>query len=232
MFGFGATGGDWGGMLADLIRVPFADAMLVRAPAEIDPVSIASASDNLPDAWRTVAPHLAAMPGSDVLILGGGARSISLYATGIALALGAASVTYVDRDAERLAIASDLGAQAIDMDPPRKMEREYPIVVDGGAQRESLACACRSTQAGGVCTHVGILYEPETPIPLFEMYLTGVSLHVGRVSARAVMPAVLELITRGGFDPALVTDRVLPFSAAQSALLEPHTKLVFTPQPL
>jgi hypothetical protein len=38
----------------------------------------------------------------------------------------------------------------------------------------------------------------------------------------------LELIAAGGFDPSVVTDRVLPFTAAETALLEPHTKLVFT----
>jgi len=59
------------------------------------------------------------------------------------------------------------------------------------------------------------------------MYVTGVHLHVGRVMAPADMPAVLELVTAGGFDPSRVTDRVLPFSDAQTALLEPHTKLVF-----
>jgi len=227
MFGFGALGGAWGGMLSDLLRIPFADAMLVRAPAQLDPVAIASASDNIPDAWRTVAPHLAAMPGAEVLVLGGGARSISLYATGIALALGARSVTYLDSDPGRLAIASDLGADVIEGSAPYRLERAFPIVMDGGASRETLACACRSTEPGGHCTHVGILYEPETPVPLLEMYGTGVNLHVGRVAARAEIPAVLELIAGGGFDPSRVTDRVLPFEAAQTALLEPHTKLVF-----
>jgi hypothetical protein len=42
--------------------------------------AIASVADNVPDGWRTVAPHLAERPGADVLIVGGGAPSISLYA--------------------------------------------------------------------------------------------------------------------------------------------------------
>ena len=227
MFGFGAFGGDWGGFLADVVRVPFADAMLVPAPAEVDPLAIASASDNLPDALRTVAPHLAARPGAEVLVLGGGARSIGLYATGMAVALGASRVTYYDRDERRLAIASDLGAEAVDADPPYRTERQVPIVLDAGASRESLACACRSTEPGGTCTHVGILYEPETPVPLLEMYTTGVTLHVGRAMARAEIPAVLDLVASGRIDPSVVTDRVVPWEEAAQALLEPHTKLVF-----
>ena len=67
MYGFGAFGGDWGGALSDLVRVPFADAMLVAAPVGIAPAVLASASDNIPDGWRTVAPHLAQRPGADVL---------------------------------------------------------------------------------------------------------------------------------------------------------------------
>src|SRR5438132_500845 len=81
-------------------------------------------------------------------------------------ALGAAKVTYVDEDAGRLALASDLGAEVLQEAPPRRTERSYDVVLDAGTSRESLACACRSTAPGGDCTHVGILYEPETPVPL------------------------------------------------------------------
>lgn len=227
MFGFGALGGDWGGMLSDLVRIPYADGMLVRAPPGVDPLALVSASDNLSDAWRTVAPHLSGRPGADVLVLGGGARSIALYATGFALALGAGKVTYADTDPRRLAIASDLGADVVEGVPPRQFER-HAIVVDGGASRESLACACRSTAPGGDCTHVGILYEPETPVPLLEMYSSGLHLHVGRVMVRAHLPAVLEFLSRHSFDPSIVTDRVVSFQDAPGALLEPHTKLVFS----
>jgi threonine dehydrogenase-like Zn-dependent dehydrogenase len=78
------TGGDWGGALADLVRVPFADAMLVELPEGVSPTAVASASDNLPDAWRAVAPFLAESPGADVLVVGGWGRSIALYAVAIA----------------------------------------------------------------------------------------------------------------------------------------------------
>src|SRR5262245_45097540 len=56
-YGLGPIGGlDWGGALTDVVRVPFADAMLQPLPATVAPSAIASASDNLRDAWRTVAP--------------------------------------------------------------------------------------------------------------------------------------------------------------------------------
>ncbi|MGF1545113.1 MAG: alcohol dehydrogenase catalytic domain-containing protein [Parvularculaceae bacterium] len=85
-------GGVWGGAMSDLVRVPFADHMLVPVPDGVDPVDLASASDNIPDGWRGVGPHLDRYPGAPVLVLGGRARSVGLYAAGIAVALGAERV--------------------------------------------------------------------------------------------------------------------------------------------
>src|SRR3984957_700252 len=116
-YGLGEMGGlRWGGLLADLVAVPHAVAMLVTLPAGLNPLSLASASDNIPDAWRTVGPQLAAEPGAAVLVVGGdgGPHSIGLYAAGLAVALGAERVTYLDDDAERLAIAAALGAEVVD----------------------------------------------------------------------------------------------------------------------
>ncbi len=228
MYGFGALGGDWGGMLCDLVRVPYADAMLVPLPDGLAPEAVASASDNLPDAYRTVAPHLAARPGADVLVLGGGARSIGLYAAGLAVALGAGRVVFADTDPHRLAVASDLGAEPLALagDEPR-VAPGFPIVVDAGASGPSLTRACRSTEAGGCCTHVGVVYEAATPLPVLEMYTTGMSLHVGRAMARAAIEPVLALVARERLRPELVTDRVVPWGEAAAALLAPHVKLVF-----
>jgi alcohol dehydrogenase len=128
MYGFGAFGGDWGGLLSDLARVPFADSMLVPLPAAIEPATLASASDNLPDAWRTVAGPLAERPGAEVLVFGGGARSIGLYAIDFARALGARSIAYVDTDPDRLALAAELGAEAIE--GPSEKQRRRPITVN------------------------------------------------------------------------------------------------------
>src|SRR5205085_7407390 len=102
--------GPWGGMVADSLRVPFADHLLVRVPDGVDPLRVAAASDNLADAWRAVVPPLRERPAASVLVLGGGGRSIGLYAAGLAVGHGAAVVDYLDGDDERLAIAQALGA--------------------------------------------------------------------------------------------------------------------------
>jgi threonine dehydrogenase-like Zn-dependent dehydrogenase len=223
MYGLG-IGGAWGGALADLVRVPFADAMLLRVPAGVPPQVLASASDNMPDAYRTVAPHLAARPGAPVLIVGGGAPSIGLYAVAFAKALGAERVDYYDQDRDRLAIAEALGGVPHDGALPARAGR-YPITVDASSRAAGLACALRSTESWGVCTSVGIYYA-DTPLPLFDMYSSGVRFDTGRANARADLPAILELVGAKALAPERVTTAVAPWSEAIDALLAGSMKTV------
>lgn len=219
-------GGIWGGMLSDVLRVPYADAMLVPVADGIDPVAIASASDNIPDGWRTVGPQLAAHPRGSVLIVAGGAGSIGLYAAGIAVALGAATVDYLDSDAERLAIAQQLGANAIEHHGERRRMGPYPITVDASADPEGLSLAIKATEPGGTCTSVGIYYDRTTPVPLLHMYNTGITLTTGRVHALPAIPHVLDLVASGKLRPELVTSAVVDADDALDAILDPPTKLI------
>ena len=227
MYGFGALGGEWGGMLSDLALVPFAEAMLVPLPQGVDAAVVPSAADNMADGWRAVAPALAELPAADVLVVSGGAgRSIPLYAVDAALALGAASVTYVDTDAGRLDVAKALGAEVVEGQPERSLGT-FPVTVDGTATPEGLVATLRLTDWGGRCTSIGQL-APEAPLPLFEMYTRGVHLHIGRAMARSVMPAILDLVAAGRLRPQLVTSATVAWDDAPQALLEPATKLVFS----
>ena len=201
--------------------------MLVPLPAGVEPVSVASAGDNVVDGWRTVSGPARAGPGAPVLVVGGLARSVGLYAVDAALALGAESVTYLDDDPGRLAVAADLGAEILEGPPPSRLG-PFPVTVDASASREGLVSAIGSTERGGECTHVGILYEPETPLPLLAMYVNGIQLNVGRAMARADLPAVLEHVAAGRLRPERITSRVVPWEAAAEAVLEFETKLVVT----
>ena len=224
-FGMEPLAGKWGGFFSDLVRVPHADGVLVKAPEGVNPLAIASASDNLPDAYRTVAPHLAARPGADVLVVGGGAWSVGLYAAGMARALGAGRVDYVDNDPGWLDLAARLGAHVIEGPLPAKLG-PYAITVDASARPEGLALALRSTEPYGVSTSVGIYFNRETPVPLYEMFVSGITFHTGRANARADLPAVLDLIASGAFDPTPVTTHAVGWEDAADALLELPVKLV------
>jgi len=224
-YGFGTAGGDWGGALSDLMRVPFADAMLVPVPEGIDAASVASAGDNLCDAWRTVGPHLEQHPGAPVLIVGGDASSIGLYAAAIALAMGSSQVDYLDTDHKRLELAQSLGAQVHEGKKPRT-GTFYPITVNAGLTPASLDSALRAAEPGGVCTSVGIYPRKHVPVPLFAMYARGVTLHTGLINARATIPSVLSLIQSGRLQPERITTCVAQWDDAAEALLDPSAKVV------
>ncbi len=230
MYGFGAFGGDWGGALSDLVRVPFADHMLVGVPASIEAADVASASDNIPDGWRTVAEPLAENPGADVLVVGGGAPSIGLYAVDSAFALGAGAVTYIDDDAERLALAERLGAEVVEGPPPER-HGSHAVTVNATLSHEGLACAVRSTESEGTCTSVGIYFEAATPVPMLEMYTKGITLRTGRVQARPAIPAILEQVEAGRLRPQLVTSALVPWEEAPDAVRSPERKLVIRREP-
>ena len=232
-YGMQPLGGAWGGALADVLRVPFADAMLVPLSEGLDPVAVASVADNVPDGYRAVAEPLARVPGADVLVAGGWARSIGLYAVACAKALGAGRVVYADADPGRLERAAALGAEPVEVTIgedgalawPAKLGR-FAVTVDASGDHGGLHTALRSTAPDGICTSVAIYFEPVTPVPLLEMYTRGCTFHTGRCHARALIPEVLALIAAGRLDPALVTSAVAGFDEAEAALAEPPTKLI------
>ncbi|HEY6890961.1 MAG TPA: alcohol dehydrogenase catalytic domain-containing protein, partial [Solirubrobacter sp.] len=140
-YGMRPLGGDWGGALSDVLRVPYADAMLVALPQGAEPAQLASVADNVADGYRAVAGPLKAAPGEEVLIVGGWARSIGLYAAACALALGAARVVYADTDDERLERAAALGAEPVAVTEwPKKLGR-FPITVDASGDHAGLHAA-------------------------------------------------------------------------------------------
>src|SRR5262249_14498686 len=99
-FGFGEAGGGHGGAVADVLAVPAADHMLLPAP-DGRASALCTLPDNACDAYRAVGPQLAERPGGEVLIVGGAAASIGLYALAFARALASSCVRYVASDERR-----------------------------------------------------------------------------------------------------------------------------------
>jgi alcohol dehydrogenase len=225
----GAPRTDFGGALSGAMHVRFADHMLVPLPDGLDPVTVASASDNIADGWRAVGPQLAARPGASVLVIGGLAQSVGLYAAGCAVAAGAGRVLYLDDDAGRRARAATLGAETepLALGEGRRARELFDIVVEATGTAEALAFAIRSAGRNGVLTSVAIHLSPLTPVPLTEAYYRGLTLVTARVDSRAHLPAVLGCIACGALHPAHVTHRVTGFAEAGDAMADPGPKIVF-----
>src|SRR5208282_2176607 len=195
------------------------------------------------DAWRAVAPHLEQNPGAPVLILGGAARSIAIYAAGIAVALGSSRTDYLDSSRERLEIAASLGANPIELPAGRsekqwlrkhapRLSGDYGLSVEATGTAAGINFALRSLAPGGVCTAVSYYFERGTSVPLFQMYINGATLHVGISHVRASMPQVLQLVQQGRFNPAKVTTVRAAWQDAPAAFLEDTTKVVIERPPL
>ena len=226
---FGLGGGDridYGGALADLMRVPFADHMLVPLHDGVDPVAAASAPDNIADGWRAVAPELAQRPGASVLVIGGLAQSVGIYAAGAAVALGAGRVLYLDDDPGRCAAAAAMGADTAAL-AGREPGEHFDIVVEAAGSAPALALAVRSAGRNGALTSVSIHLAPTTPVPLTEAYYKGLTFITGRADARAHLPAVLDCIACGKLHPEHATHRIAAFADAAEAMADPGPKLVF-----
>jgi threonine dehydrogenase-like Zn-dependent dehydrogenase len=230
MYGMAPIAGlDGGGFMSDLVLVHYADAMLIPVPDEVDPVSIASLSDNIPDGWRAVGPYASELAGLDqadrrVLVIG--RLSIGLYAAAFAAGLGA-QVDYVDTDQRRLATAEKLGAVVHDVTKPDKSWDPYPVTVHTSADPALLATTLRATWPDGVCTDTGIYYD-KVEMALLPMYTRGVRFVTGRVNARAAIPQVLDLLAQGCCDLSPAVDRVVPWEDAPSAWPAMTGKTVFT----
>ncbi len=230
MYGMAPLAGlDGGGFMADLVLVPYADAMLIPVPQTVDPVAIASLSDNIPDAWRAIGPfrtELAALDESDRRVLVVGRLSIGVYAAALASALGA-HVDYLDTDPNRLAAAEKLGAVAHDLPKPDKSWDPYPVTVQTSADPKILAATLRATWPDGVCTDTGIYYQGAVEMPLLAMYTRGVRFVTGRVNARAVIPEILEVLA-GGCDLAPAVEQEADWDDAPAVWPTMTGKTVFT----
>ncbi|MEU0236151.1 alcohol dehydrogenase catalytic domain-containing protein [Nocardiopsis sp. NPDC006198] len=233
-YGFGPASGEWGGMVADAFRVPFADHMLVPVPDGVPSARVAAASDNLADAWRTVAGPLAARPGGTVLVLGGGARSIGLYAAGLAVALGAGEVDYFDDSPGRRAIAESFGARTRPLNDPGTRPRcgGYDVTVEATSNSRGLQRAVRALAPGGVCTAVGYYVAPATRVPLMQMYANDSTLRLGVSHPRAVLRELLDFVERTGFEAERVTTLTADWEQAPQAYARRTTKLVLRRDPL
>jgi threonine dehydrogenase-like Zn-dependent dehydrogenase len=237
-FGFGPASGSWGGVVADSVRIPYADHMLVRVPAGVDPLRVAAAGDNLADAWRAVVPPLRDRPGGSVLVIGGGAQSIGLYAAGLAVRHGAAVVDYVDDSDERLAVADGFGATTHQVSARRRksvlggLTRRYDVVVEASSRAQGLQDGLRALRPGGVCTGTGYYLAPGTKVPVMDMYATSATLKVGISHVRPVLPELLDFVASDEFPAEEVTSLLADWEDAPEAYAARTTKLVLHRPPL
>ena len=218
---------EWGGAFSDVVRVPYADAMLVPLPAGLDPAAVASVSDNVPDGWRAVAEPFRERPGSPVLVVGG-AGDVALYAVAVATALGSERVTYVDTNR---APARDRGAARCRRRRPRARRHRAGQVPDHGRphRRRGRACRVRSDPPSPRARARRPRSTSPTPHCRCSRCTRAASSSARAESTRgAAIPSVLELVADGRLHPELVTSAVVAWDDAAETLAHLEAKTVVT----
>lgn len=216
-YGMGRAG-NYGGALAERIRVPYANSMMVPLPDDADPAQFIGVADMATDAWRAVGPQLSSRPESRVLVTSGPCPVISLYAAGLAVSLGASRVDYFDADAARCTIARRYGANAYAS--LREAGGPYDIVVDGAFDAATFVDAVNLCAPDALVTSIA---PPLTPpaLPMQSLYHKGITWRIARPDCRAGHNDVLDACRTHGFRPDIVGPRVYRFDDAVEAWLDP-----------
>lgn len=216
-YGMGRAG-EFGGAVSDIVRVPYAKAMLVPIPKLADHSSMIGLADMATDAWRAVGPQLERCPGGSVLVVGGATPVIGLYSAGIAKQLGASRVVYVDPSARNRCVAHEYGAE-----PHAHIDEVgnalFDIVVDAASDAERLLSAIAVCGPAAQLTSVAPPFQVDK-LPTMEMYFKGITYTLARPNCRHGHDPALQAWSCRGFDPGLVGPTVYPFEKAIDAWLD------------
>jgi threonine dehydrogenase-like Zn-dependent dehydrogenase len=162
-------------------------------------------------------------PGAEVLVVGGLASVIGLYSVGIALAMGAARVTFCGVDAQQRELAARLGAQTCAELAPEL--GRFDIVVDACGDIDLFAATLRAAAPEAVVTSV-VYYDRDPSLPHRELYFKGITYRTGRPNVRPAMEPVLALCHSRAFRPHHVPQQVFAFEDAIEAWLSPTLRTV------
>jgi len=170
-----------------------------------------------------VAYWLRQWPGAEVLIIGGGGRSIGMFAVQAGSSRGARRVVYLDDNPQRLAKAKSLGAEVHETPKGLVMEAVglFPIVVDAAATDASILLAFRSAEPNGICQRIYRDFAETTPVPPRHRYGVAITLPTGRVNARAEMLDCVAHVASGDFRPEHSITRRVRFEDAGQAIGDP-----------
>ncbi|MFE3250358.1 glutathione-independent formaldehyde dehydrogenase [Streptomyces sp. NPDC059209] len=244
-YGFAAMGTYAGGQ-AEYLRVPWADFNCLVLPEdaaekENDYVMLA---DIFPTGYH--ATELADVsPGESVVVYGGG--PVGLMAAYSAHLRGASQVLLVDRQADRLRLAEQAGAVAIDDSKGDHVEQILDLT-DGGADK---GCECvgyqahdpqgdekpeatmndlvASVKATGAIGVVGVFLpqddaapteltqEGKLPFDFGQFWFKGQRIGTGQANVKAYNRRLGRLIRHGRAKPSFIVSHELPLSEAADA---------------
>ena len=211
--GFWTVGGIDGGQ-GEAVRVPFADATLVRVPGADHSDETMRSLLTLSDVMGTghhAAVSAGVKPGSVVAVIGDGA--VGLCAIIAAQRLGAGRIIALSRNPIRQALARSFGATDVvaergDAAAEAVVELTRGVGVDAALEcvgtAQSFTTSVAVTRPGGMVGYVGVPHGVEVPID--TMFLRNIGLRGGAAPVRTYIPELLDDVLEGRIDPGRVFD--------------------------
>jgi alcohol dehydrogenase len=201
------------GTQAEYVRIPHAETSLYPIPAGADEEALVMLSDILPTGFECGVLNGKVQPGSTVAIVGAG--PIGLAALLTAQFYSPAQIVMIDRDRNRLEVASRFGATAcIDIgsaDPVAAvMERTEQTGVDCAIEAVGVPATFELCEAliapGGVIANIGV-HGVKADLHLEKLWDRNISITTRLVDTVST-PMLLKTVRSGRIDPAkLITHR-------------------------
>jgi threonine dehydrogenase-like Zn-dependent dehydrogenase len=216
-------GGRFGHMFpggqAERIRVPFADHLCVKVPADLGDEDALFLGDILSTAYFC-AENGGIRPGDAVAVFGAG--PVGLLAVQAAQLFGPVRVFAVDRVDYRLALAAELGAEPVDLDrgdPAEQLRARTEgcgpdVVLECVGHETPFTQAIQAVRAGGTVASVGVYVEPTMSFPAREAFFKDLTLKMGICNARNYITLLMPLVRTGKLRPARIVTHTLPLAEA------------------
>jgi 2-desacetyl-2-hydroxyethyl bacteriochlorophyllide A dehydrogenase len=217
-FGTGASfGPPLSGAQAELVRAPFADTTLSKAPAGVSDEGAILVSDNLATGWAAI-ERARLEAGETVAIIGGGA--VGQLTSLAAQAAGAAAVILVEPSALRREFARANGALAADPPAARDLLAKLTdgegadVVVEAVGVPATLSSAFDLVRKRGRVVSVGAHTAEEWPLPLARCFSTEITLSFAIGDSIRLRSRLFALIRSGVLDPTVVVQERLTMDQA------------------
>jgi len=212
------------GSFAEYVAVHAADTNLVAIPEAVDFATAASLGCRFATAYRALVGRAHVAEGEWVTVVGAG--GVGLSCVMIARALGA-RVIAVDRNAEALAVASDLGAEhtllADGRDIPAavtELTGGSHIAVDAVGNEQTCADAILSLRRRGRLAQVGLLpaVDGNPSVPMGRVIAWELDVLGSHGMAAADYPGMMALIEQGTLRPDRLIERTIGLAEAAELL--------------
>jgi threonine dehydrogenase-like Zn-dependent dehydrogenase len=220
------AGGPWGGLFDDLVRVPFADAMLTSVPSGLDPIEVSAAGDGLGLGHAIISRQIEACH-ERVAVFGRGEHG--LYQVAFAVELGMPCVVYIDESPERRAVATSLGAHALAASPA-EAGGPFDLIIDAAANEDWLHGAISMLEPEGVIECIGG-YFGDMRIPGFPSYINGATVRFGLGNNGPHVRPTVDAVARGTIRPSAIWTTEVAWEELPTAYIEESRKIVAVRSP-